>query len=314
MAAMTLGAKKEDGPRLSAHDDDLPVFSASAFSAPTAGVLLPTVAPERNNKMVYIFMGVIGFLAVAAIVLVIFIVLGKNKAPSSTTAGTTGQVASVDPGKAPPVQGKPTVSSTAPATSTPASSPSVAPMSAPAASTAGSQAVAPPTAPAQSKPEAAPTSRPERKPPVAVATTSRPERKPPEVKPVESQAAVARPPTQTCDEVACLVTPDLPCCGKKKPTQQPVNPNLPDKIGQQEIIQGMQSVVPRVMGCNSKAPGAGQFKVRITVGADGGVSAASAGAPVAGTPAAGCVESAVRGAHFKQAKSGITFNYPFTFH
>ena len=76
----------------------------------------------------------------------------------------------------------------------------------------------------------------------------------------------------------------------------------------------MKNVNARVLGCNDKAKGAGAFKVKVTVGADGNVSAAQASPPVAGTAAAGCVEGAVRGAKFKKTKSSITFNYPYTFH
>ncbi len=75
----------------------------------------------------------------------------------------------------------------------------------------------------------------------------------------------------------------------------------------------MKNVNGRVMGCNDKAKGAGAFKVKVTVAADGSVAAAQASAPVAGTAAAGCVESAVKGARFKKTKQSITFNYPYTF-
>ena len=58
---------------------------------------------------------------------------------------------------------------------------------------------------------------------------------------------------------------------------------------------------------------AGAFKVKVTVNAEGSVTAASAGAPMGGTDTGGCVEGAVRGAKFKRAKGGITFSYPYSF-
>ena len=90
--------------------------------------------------------------------------------------------------------------------------------------------------------------------------------------------------------------------------------SLPDKLDQSDIIAGMKNVNARVLGCNDRAKGAGAFKVKVTVTPDGSVSAASASPPVAGTAAAGCVESAVRTAKFKKTKNSITFNYPYTFH
>ena len=69
----------------------------------------------------------------------------------------------------------------------------------------------------------------------------------------------------------------------------------------------------RVQGCNDKFHTPGNFKVSVTVGADGSVSNVSAGAPMAGTPTGDCVESSIRNARFKKAKSGITFKYPYAF-
>jgi hypothetical protein len=115
--------------------------------------------------------------------------------------------------------------------------------------------------------------------------------------------------------VACLVTPDLPCCPKRGGESRPssADSNLPDRLEQSDIINGMKAVNGRVMACNDRTRVPGAFKVKITVAADGRVSNASAGSPVAGTAAAGCVENAVRGARFKKTKNSITFNYPYTF-
>jgi hypothetical protein len=113
------------------------------------------------------------------------------------------------------------------------------------------------------------------------------------------------------------VTPDLPCCPKKgqshAATPAPADSGLADKLDQADIIAGMKNVNGRVMACNDRFHVAGAFKVKVTVANDGSVSAATASAPIMGTGAAGCVESAVRGARFKRTKTSITFNYPYTF-
>ena len=55
------------------------------------------------------------------------------------------------------------------------------------------------------------------------------------------------------------------------------------------------------------------YAIKPVFAPDGSVSNAQALAPLGGTPAAGCVESAVKAARFKRTKQPITFNYPYTF-
>ncbi len=107
MAAMTLGTKRntEERPRQSqSSSDDLPVFSASSFSTSNAGVLLPSVGPPGTNKTVYVLIGFVGVLALAAIGLVLVIVLGKKEpaptqlAVAGSHAGATSPAAGSDPG------------------------------------------------------------------------------------------------------------------------------------------------------------------------------------------------------------------------
>jgi len=112
------------------------------------------------------------------------------------------------------------------------------------------------------------------------------------------------------------VTPDLPCCPKKggdKPKEVAASGNLPEQLDQPDIIVGMKGVSGKVTGCNDTYRVAGAFKIKVTVGPDGNVTAATAQPPMAGTPTGSCVEKAVRAAKFKKTKRAITFNYPYNF-
>jgi predicted Zn finger-like uncharacterized protein len=328
MAAMTLGAaKKDDGPRLGAADDDLPVFSATSFSGPAAGVLLPTVAPERNNKLVYAVMGVIGLLALAAIVLVA-VILMQNRTPT-VDARLPGVPTGATPGAPQPPPGPSTPTGSPPAPGTPTAAVAASGAATPGATPGGTPTASPPTAPPQGTPGSQSTRPPEEKKPTpprrptdsrATPTGDQKPREKPQpttTTPQTTTPPVTTPPAtaQKCDEVACLVTPDLPCCPKKKAsTAAPVDSSLPERLEQPDIMAGMSAVNGRVGACNDRFKVAGQFKVRITVGADGNVSASQVQGAIAGTPEAGCVEAAVKGAHFKRTQKGITFSYPYSFH
>ena len=319
MAQMTLGAaKRDEGPRPSrASEDDLPVFSASSFSAPAAGVLLPTVQPS-SNRLVYVFMGVVGLLALAAIVLVAVILLGK-KDPAAALAEDPAALATSDPAR---TETPPPSSATPPASRPPSSA---TPPAATPPSTAA-PAATPPSRTEEKPPASTPPPRPTetRRPTTAPRPTAEPSRptetRPTPAPPVEAaprpSEPAPRPATQKCDEVACLVTPDLPCCPKRGSSSRPSSggdSSLPDRLEQADIIAGMKAVNGRVMACNDRTRVPGTFKVKVTVGADGSVNSATAGPPVQGTAAESCVESAVKGARFKRTKNSITFNYPYTF-
>lgn len=349
MAAMTMsGGKKDDSPRTRASEDDLPVFSATSFSTPAATVLMPGHHQRggRSNSILYVLLGIF----VAAIIgLLGFIFLGGRRSPvvetsppasTTTTPPPSGTTATPpDTALAPPASGTtttppPSGTTTTPpppasgtTTTPPASASTPPPSGGPPSGNPPSQQHAttptvPPTAPVRDtkkKPDVPPraATTPTTPPP----TTSTEPPKPAEPPPVKPSEPVAKTPAaQKCDEVACLVTPDLPCCPRRnapgsqpKPTAAATDSSLPDKLDQADIIAGMKNVNARVMVCNDKAKGAGQFKVKVTVAPDGSVSNAQALAPLGGTPAAGCVESAVKAARFKRTKQPITFNYPYTF-
>jgi predicted Zn finger-like uncharacterized protein len=305
MAAMTLGAtsKKDEGGPRAMNDDDLPVFSASSFSTPASAVLLPTVKAS-SNRTLYTIIAVFGVAVLAMLILMMTMLLGKKPA------------AVVPPAPQPVVAVTPT-SPTPAATPTPTPAPPSASTPPPASATPP-----PPAPPPHEERVTAPKPPPRHERPAPSAAPPAPAPTPTDTKPSSPPASEPPKPVapQKCDEVACLVTPDLPCCPKKgqahpaaQPTASAADPGLPDRLDQSDIIAGMKNVSTRVMSCNDRFHVAGAFKVKVTVASDGSVQAATASPPVAGTGAASCVESAVRGAHFKRSKNSITFNYPYTF-
>jgi predicted Zn finger-like uncharacterized protein len=314
MAAMTLGGKKESSSSSSNADDDLPVFSPSSFAAPTAGVLLPQAAPAANTKILYVLIGVVGFLALAAIVLVIFLVKGSGKSDDSSSdkavaaAGAPGEM-DKDKDKA---EGKPAGSETA----TPPG---------------GAMGATPPAGAAT--PPAGGTPAP------GVTPAPKPERdrdrdkprdrgsKPAADKPSREEAAPAPAPTPKpakgnapCDEVACLVDSSQPCCKSgNSPSPSPSKPSGggggdgPETLDKSAIQAGISSVRGRVMSCNDQYKVPGQVDVKIVISADGDVSSASVTGKFAGTPTGSCVERAIKSAHFKSAQKSTTVKYPFIF-
>jgi predicted Zn finger-like uncharacterized protein len=324
MAAMTLGSggKKEDRALPSpSSDDDLPVFSATAFSAPASGVLLPTVAtPSQSNRMIYILVGFVAILAIAAIGLVVFIMTGTKKdtvavvPPPVTGTETPPPAPTPAPGVEPTRPAQPTAAPSQPKPGP--AGPNAAPPAAPPPTATPTPPPAHPGQPAVAPPQK-PPEKPPAKPPVAkpIKEAKNPDR-PKEERPAEPPPPPPPSKQAKCDEVACMVTPDLPCCPKRaeRPKETtPANSNLPEKLDQPDIIAAMRTVSGRVQSCNDTYRVAGAFKVRVTVAADGGVSAVAASPPMAGTPTGSCVEKAVKGAKFKKTKQSITFNYPYNF-
>jgi hypothetical protein len=319
MAQMTLGAaKRDEGPRPSrASEDDLPVFSASSFSAPAAGVLLPTVQPS-SNRLVYVFMGVVGLLALAAIVLVAVILLGK-KDPAAALAEDPAALAISDPAR---TETPPAVVSHAPGLQAAVVGHAARRHTAVDRRAGGDAALAhrgeaagvDPAAPSDrdaASDDGAPTHR------RAVAS----HRDPPDARAARrGGAASVRAGAAPGDaEVRRGRLPGdagsalLSEARLEQPSVLGGDSSLPDRLEQADIIAGMKAVNGRVMACNDRTRVPGTFKVKVTVGADGSVNSATAGPPVQGTAAESCVESAVKGARFKRTKNSITFNYPYTF-
>src|SRR6202021_611853 len=55
--------------------DDLPVFGGVGFSEPA--VLVPTGRASNNNKILYVMIGAVGLLAVAAVIMVVMLLKSK---------------------------------------------------------------------------------------------------------------------------------------------------------------------------------------------------------------------------------------------
>jgi hypothetical protein len=81
-----------------------------------------------------------------------------------------------------------------------------------------------------------------------------------------------------------------------------------DAIGDKQIARAMREVEGQVLACGARA----RFKVRVHVAPDGSVASVEAGPPLAGTPAASCIENAVGRASFDRADRGVVFSYTFT--
>ncbi len=79
MAQVYLGESKPQASRPigSGSADDLPVFSQSSFES-ASPVLLPTVQPAVNNRLLIALVGLIGVLVLAAVVLVVIVLKGGS--------------------------------------------------------------------------------------------------------------------------------------------------------------------------------------------------------------------------------------------
>ena len=123
-------------------------------------------------------------------------------------------------------------------------------------------------------------------------------------------------------EIKCMVNPDLPMCKKthgggdtgggdtvKKPV---VDADLPSQLGKPEIQSGIGAIKGNAIGCYDKYKVPGTVTIHLTISPSGGVAGASATGTFAGTPTGGCVESAVKHAHFKKFSGpAMSVNYPF---
>ena len=311
--AATVGVGGAKPASSSSSDDDLPVFSAASFGAPSAGMLLPTVATqEKSNKVLFALIAVVGLLAVAAIVMVV-VVLKSNKGEGE---GGKDKMAAATPGGEEKTPG---------ATPTPPTTPpgAMAGATPPTTPTDGMAAVG-----EKPKDEKEPVKEPER------ATKPKGERatKPRETKTVdrEEEETPAPKPAATkkpaCDEVACLVDSSLPCCksgGSSSGSSGGSSgggggggggSNLPEQLDRSAIQSGIASVRGRVQSCNDKFKQAGQVNVRFVVSPSGSVESASVSGKFAGSPTGSCVESAIESAKFKKAESKtVVNNYPFIF-
>jgi predicted Zn finger-like uncharacterized protein len=339
MAQVYLGDTKSPSKPVGSADDHLPVFSQTAFES-ASPVLLPTVQPAVNNRLLIALIGLIGVLVAAAVVLVVIVLRG---------GGDRAQVAAADPA----TTAAPAPAATAP--SAPAGEPTAPVAAAPAGEPSGGEAAAPAAAPA-----AADDSDKDKDEPAAddssddAKTASRDKdrdqkdrkdrkdrdrdrdrkdrdkdkdkgrdkrRSGGDSGDTKTAAAPAPDPTATsgCDEVTCLVEPDKPCCkkysrrssGGSSRSSGSADPNLPDQPSRSDVASGIGNVKGNVSACGSRSPGGGKVTVKIKISPAGSVSSASASG--GSSSLNGCVESAVRRARFPKSQYGVSVNYPFIF-
>src|SRR5439155_19430313 len=91
--------------------DDLPVFGGGGFSEPA--VIMPVAQRGRDNKILYVMIGAVGLLAIAAVIMVVILLKG-NKNPQVASADKP--IASDSDDKTKPTADKPGEGSSATAT------------------------------------------------------------------------------------------------------------------------------------------------------------------------------------------------------
>ncbi len=297
--------------------DDLPVFGGGGFSEPA--VIVPTARAQTNNKLMYALIGSVGLLAVAAVILVV-VMLGKDKEPEKIAASTSSdKVENTDPkpDTAKPDTTKPVVADTTkPDTTT-------TPDPANPGTTTPDPAKPDTTKPDTTKPD---TTKPDTTKPDKKLVKKDPVRKDPTTVAAKDPPKVKEPAsTGGCDQVSCVVSGyEGACCAKFKPAgntgaNKPVvqigekpRSDVPESLDRGMISAGVGAVKAKVMACGDKFPAKGQVKVSVKVNADGSIASVT----VKTTPDAGlgtCVASAVQRAKFAKTQSGGSFGYPFVF-
>jgi TonB family protein len=294
--------------------DDLPVFGGGGFSEPA--VIVPTARPSGNNKILYVMIGAVGLLAVAAVIMVVMLLKSKNPAPQ-VAANTPAADKKDDTGSAEAT--KPDDKGSAAATDTAA------------------------------KPEGSAAQVAENDHPAPTETKTEPEKKetPAPAHHTESHTAshggvapshteshtVAKTEAKTpaapadtggggCDEVSCVLNNyDGACCAKFKKKGGgggggggggSHNSDLPDQLDRSMISNAVGAVKARVSACGDRSPAKGKVKVHVKVGGDGRVSNVSVeSSPDAALGA--CVQAAMQRATFPKTQSGGSFSYPFVF-
>ncbi|MCX5744781.1 MAG: zinc-ribbon domain-containing protein [Proteobacteria bacterium] len=292
--------------------DDLPVFGGGGFSDPVA--LVPQARAAGNNKMMFILIGSVGVLAVAAIIMVVVMMKGGksdgDKAADKVAladsdkdkdkAGDKEKDKDKDAAKDPPAKDPatdPAKTDTKPAEDPPKTDP---------AKTETPKADPPKTEPKKADPKT--TTKVEPK------TTTKVEPKTTTTAKVEPK----KPDAGGCDQVSCVVSgyADACCAKYKKPgtttTDTKPKGDLPDALDRDMIQKGVGSVKARVMTCGDKSSSKGVVKVSVKVGGDGrvaGVTVKESPDPALGS----CVANGMKSATFAKTNNGGTFSIPFSF-
>ncbi|MBK9031921.1 MAG: zinc-ribbon domain-containing protein [Myxococcales bacterium] len=328
MASAYLGGAKPGmspgGPRVGSADD-LPVFSTAAFSEPA--VIIPSMGGSRNNnKMLYILLGAVAFLAILAVVLVV-VVLGKsdNKTPA-VAANDKDEPSDKDKPSDKPDLPDPSAGTAADPGTKPADPGATLPAD------PGTKPADPGTKPADpvTKPADPPPTSGSSKPSSGSSKPSSGSNKPSGGSSKPSTGSSKPPPDPppssggSCmGEVECMLAPKPPSCcskyggGKKtggggSTTTGGGGGDLPDSLTKSDISAGVSKVRPSAKACSAKSSAKGKVLVSVKVAGNGSVTSVTVKSTP--DPALGsCVATAMKKASFTKTKSGGSFSYPVPF-
>lgn len=304
------------GPSLGS-DGDLPVFAQPAFAAP---MILPTSGQvSNNNKPLYIMLGVIGALVVAATVVLVIVLKGGDKQPAVAANTTEPQN--------PPTQ--PTGEATTP-TPTPDKPPAADTSAAKPDDKGGDEPKDEPkdddtSAPATSSRKTTDSgSKPTKSSSTPTSSSSKSDPKKSSESSSSSSDDSGGSSSKCLDEVGCLLADKPPACcskygGKKSSSSsssssssKPKDDNLPDSLSPSDVRSTMDKIRGKVSACGSKFPAKGLVNLGVKVAPSGSVSSAT----VKSSPDPGlgnCAASATKSAKFPATKKGASFNYPWKF-
>jgi predicted Zn finger-like uncharacterized protein len=304
MANMTLGGQAGSRPE-SRGGGDLPAFSAPTFS-PVAPVLL--APPSSTPKWM------IGALAGAVVIILIGLVVVSAKM-FSTPVATVVPPPTI--GAAPPPPGAAAAKAPPSAATPTAAAPPTTPPPAPAETL-------PPREPAKpaAAPDKAPVAHASKGPRSAGAGRPRPAGKSAD-EPINSRLAgfgsapapkAAPEPARKKDDIEALLEaaagPRKSPAARREEEAEPARggEKLPP-LGREEIVKGMNGVLPKARDCFQQFKVPGVANAKITVDQRGRVTAVGVSGKFAGTPSGNCVEGAIKSARFAPS-AGLTFDYP----
>jgi hypothetical protein len=103
--------------------------------------------------------------------------------------------------------------------------------------------------------------------------------------------------------------------GGESPESGGSSESLPEQLGVAQVRSAMNQIMPRLRACFDQHRAPGTYRLQVVVrGSSGRVSSAVVVGFGVGTPAAGCLQNAMRGARFTQfRKESQTFVYPVSF-
>jgi predicted Zn finger-like uncharacterized protein len=305
MANMTLGGSAKSDMK----SDDLPAFSAPQFS-PVAPVLLP-MGSTGTPRWAIAVLSVLGLAIVALGVVVVKIFMSPQAppvvvqapppAPTPTEAPKAPPPTSAQPPATPPPTANENLPPREPAATRPSSGATASAGEGAAADRPGGRA-----RPGGRRPGAAGRNAPG----AAVDRGAAPAPPPPAPRPV------AEAPRKPKDDIEALLEAASgnrrsPPPARREAEEPVVRTPAAEKappLDREEIVKGMNAVMPRARECYNQYKVPGVATVKITVSPAGRVSGASVTGRFAGTPSGTCVEAALKTARFPPS-AGRSFDY-----